>query len=357
MQVACSLPVTWTLSVRTLRVRLLILVGAGAWLYFIGLSLSHIASTATEAVPPRWWLYDWHVHWAGALDLVGRELYRGPLLLPGLPLPTPVFNLPPAAPAIAVPLLPLGREVAGIAWLVAGVGALSGAAYAAGRITGISWAVVGLLLVAYTGVPFFSGHIVLGNVNHLMLAIVVGFCWAYLNGHERTAGVLLGAAVAVKVWPVAIAVLLIRERRWAVLQWAVGFVAVQGVVFLLWLSPDVLPDMIAALRTEITPRGDPLVIWTAWARYEWGVPAWTGPALAVIALAIPARGRLGLGLAMIAGLSLIDNVWSHYLPTFAVAALLIGSGLVRPSRCSARRGLGSPTLRRGCSSSSGSAER
>lgn len=336
--------------VRRLRRRLLVGTGGFGWLYFVGLSLAHIIVGALDGDPPLWWLHDWHVHWAGARDLVERDLYHEALVLPGWPLPTPAFNLPPGSALIALPFLPLGRELGGITWLLLGFGCLVGASAAASHLLRLelAWAWIGMALLAYTGIPFFVGQIVLGNVNHIMLALLVAFAVTYLRGSERTAGILLGAAIAIKVWPVALAVLLVRERRWRTLTWAGGLVAVQGLAVLAWLGPDVLFPMTDALRIAIPYDQTSVVLWTTWARIALDAPAWLGPAAAVALLLIPARGPLGLGLGLLAGLSLINNVWSHYLPTFALSALLIGVGIAatRFHRTGKVRGAAGSVLRR-----------
>ena len=43
-----------------------------------------------------------------------------------IPLPTPVYNMPPGSAAIALPLLSLGREVGGAVWVLIGWGCLTG---------------------------------------------------------------------------------------------------------------------------------------------------------------------------------------------------------------------------------------
>ena len=45
-------------------------------------------------------------------------------------------------------------------------------------------------------------------------------------------------------------------------------------------------------------------------------------------VAIPARGRSGLGLGIIAGLSLNANLWFHYVWSFALGWTLLAAGIV-----------------------------
>lgn len=303
------------------------LLGAAGWLIFVFASVGHIVALGRRADPPLYWLYDWHVYYAGAVDLVERNLYRVPLELAGWPLPTNVFNLPPAAAGAALPLVPFGREVGGIIWLGVGLAAIGFAAIVAARIAEIpaGWAWMGVPLVAYTGVYFFIGHVTLGNVNHVLLGVVAAFVWAHFAREERIAGVMLGLAVAVKLWPAPLFLLLWRERRREELQWAIGTLAIQTLLYLVWLGPDVVPRIVDALRTAIPISPESPVLWTTWAREVLGTPGWLGPLLAAGLLLIPARGRLGLGLGILAGLTVISNIWDHYLPAFIFAGVLIGA--------------------------------
>lgn len=312
--------------IRAWRVRLLIFAGAIGWVAFLASVVGHIHAGWTADDPPIYWLYDWHVHYLGAIDFVERDLYRHGLSLPSWSLPSSVFNLPPASAAIAVPLLPLGRELGGLVWLLIGMACLVGSALLAVRVFGLShgWAWVGLAFFGYTGVYFFVGHVVLGNVNHIMLALLTGFAWAHLNGRVRLAGGLLGTAIAIKAWPITLLVLVARERRWKEIRWAVGLVLAQAVVILVWLGPDVLPAMAESLRVDLPLDPDAAFMWTTWLRQIVGVPPWGAPVLAAVLLLLPMRGAVGIGVGILAGLALINNVWNHYLPTVGLALLCVG---------------------------------
>lgn len=315
---------------RTRLQHLLITALAGSgWLLFAGRAAQSIVTYALGPDRNSVWLYDWRVYYAGALDFVGRDLYRdGGISVGKLAMPVAVFNNPPMAAVIPIPLLPFGYELGGLIWVVAGAIALLGSAFGAARVTrtsfGLAW--FGMFWLLYAAQPFFVRNTVLGNVNSFMLAIVVAFAWAHLKGHQRRAGMLLGLAIAIKVWPLLLAILLIRERRWLEIAWAGGLVAAQALLIVLWLGPDVLPNMVSALRTMVPIPAGVVVVWTTWAReaLDWW-PAWGSIAVAGLLVAMPARGRLGVGLAILAGLSLVANLWDHYLPTFAFAALLMAT--------------------------------
>ncbi len=100
-----------------------------------------------------------------------------------------------------------------------------------------------------------------------------------------------------------------------------GVIIIQGVILITWLGWDVLPSMIAALTAWLPTVPDD-ILWTSWARYWWGWPDWIGPVLAVAFVALPVRGTLAVALGLLAGLSLINNIWDHDLPTFAFIVVL-----------------------------------
>lgn len=292
--------------------------------------VSYAAGPAVDSV----WLYDWRVHYAGALDLVERDLYLdGGISVGALQMPVHVFNLPPASAVIAAPLLPFGYAGGGALWVAVGTLAMIAAGLGVWRIAGgvVLPAALGVFWVWYALQPFFVRVSVLGNVNSLILALIVAFLWAHLQGHQRTAGALLGAAIAIKAWPLLVGFVLVRERRWRELGWAGIVVAAQGMVIALWLGPGVVPEMVAALRTQVPIPNGVMVVWTSWVRESFGWwPWWGSILLACLLLAVPFRGRLGLALGLLAGLTLVANLWDHYLPTFAVvAALMLSSDQAR----------------------------
>jgi hypothetical protein len=281
------------------------------------------------------WLYDWNVYHAAAGQLMDRTLYRAALLQPGHELPIAAFNYPPLAAAWAIPLLPLGREPGGVVWLIAGVLATSIGALLGARALGLQWSwawvASGLGLAIYATSPYIAADVLLGNNNHLMLALVAGFALAHLSGHQRVAGLLLALAIGTKLWPVALLVLVLREGRLSELRWTVGALAVQGALTLAFLGPDVVAVMLAAVLGQNLARdamGDAPVLWTSALRvwWEWW-PVWGSYAIAGALLLVPVTGRLGLGLGIIAGLSLNANLWHHYAPVFVLGLLFIAFGL------------------------------
>jgi hypothetical protein len=314
-----------------------VLTVAGAlWAAWLTRSIGILAAHA-DLVPRRnTWLFDWNVYHAAALDLMDRTLYRVALVEPGHALPIEFFNYPPLAAAWAVPLLPFGREPGGVVWVVLMVLATSAGSLLGSRAIGLSWiwtlllAGVGLALYSYW--PHIVNDILLANNNHLVFGLMGGFALAHVRGHERVAGILLALAVGTKLWPVALIALLLRERRWREMRWLAGGVAVQGVLALAWLGPDVIGPMLPAIVGQNVSRGGTgtvPVLWTSWARAAWDWwPDWGGYAVASVLLVAPFAGLLGLGLGIIGGLSLNLYLWHHYAPVFGFGAVLVAMGTV-----------------------------
>lgn len=314
---------------------LVTVAGSLLWAVWMARALE-ILSRFANAVPRLdVWLYDFNVYHAAAGQLLDHGLYRGILVQPGHELPIGVFNYPPLAAAWAIPFLPFGREPGGVAWLMVGVLATSLGAVLGARALRLSWpwawALAGLTMAIYAKSPYIAADIALGNNNHLMLALVAGFALAHVRGHQRTAGILLALAIGTKLWPVALLVLLLRERRWPELRWTGGVLALQGIATLVWLGPDMLGPMLPAVLGQNLGReqGVAVVVWTTWARYvlAWW-PVWGSYAVAATLLLLPATGRFGLGLGIVAGLSLNSNLWHHYGPVFVLGFALIGTGLL-----------------------------
>lgn len=311
------------------RGRALVLPGLGllGWAAYATIS-GYAILEGWRVVNPIHHQIDWHVYAAGALDLLDRSLYREPLWFHGLSLPVPHLNLPPMAAAWALPLAWLPPIVGGMAWQAAMAAALAVATVLVARITAVPrpWLVAGIVLGAYAFHASYLDGLVGGTNNHLVLVLVAGFAWAQLAGRHRSAGTLLGLAVATKLWPVVLCVWLVRERRWQTLRWTGGLLALQAVVFLAWLGTDVVDEAVSALR--VTAATQPNVIGLSALRevFAWW-PAWVGPMLAVALLALPVTGRAGIGLGMLAGMALVPNLWMHYLPTVVAACALAWADL------------------------------
>jgi hypothetical protein len=301
-------------------------VGIGAWAASLVAWVVQITVQQFDPIPT--WLYDWHVYAAAARAFLEGTLYSEPLTS-AFPLPVVVFNYPPLSAILVAPLLVLPDQVAGTLWVSANIAAMGAAAIVTARLLRLSqalaWAGIGFLVFTFNP---WSWLALLGNNTPLVLLLVVGFVHYHMGGKQAWAGVLLGIAIGVKLWPAALLPLLLRERRWVSLLVVAGISAVVGLMTVLWLGPDVIGPAADSLRSrdDIKP-GNP-VFGITWLRenFDWW-PSWGGYAVAIGLAVIPARGRLGLGLGILAGMAAVPNLWRHYLPTVAVGFLLVAFGL------------------------------
>lgn len=309
-----------------LRTALLAAGGLLGWLFYFAIATAIIIAEPLRNSPQLAWQYDFHVYLGGARDLVEGTLYRVPLTLDSFPLPVSVFNLPPVSALAALPWAPFDPIAGGQVWLALmtvciGVGCVL-AAGAFGLRPAVLYGGIGAFL--YLLSPWFTADMLLGNNNGIVFPLVAGFILMHLRGRHRASGLLLGIAVAFKPWPLAFIPLLLRERSLREVYWATGVLVVQGVLFLGWLGPDVLPLMVGAIMSPVPIEpGVPVLGWT-YLRHYIGLPAWIGPLLGLLLLAIPVRGRMGLGLGLFAGLTLmVPNLWQHYLPVVVLGVALL----------------------------------
>jgi hypothetical protein len=273
------------------------------------------------------YLLDFHVHAAGAWDLLDGTLYRAELVHPGR-LPVDRFNYPPLAAAIAVPFAWLPDQVGGSAWVILDIVAMAGACVLATRILGLApgWAGIGFGL--FSVYPWALSTL-LGNINPLVLFLVLLFADLHLRGKQVESGIILGIAVGLKLWPITLVPLLLRERRWSAIVWLAWLLVLQAAVTVFLLGSDVVPHMIANLTYRLPLGPEDFVIGPS--ALEWW-PRWGGYLLAALLLLVPARGRMGIGLAMLAGMALVPNLWRHYFPTVVGAGLLILADVYRSRR-------------------------
>lgn len=308
---------------------LLFAVAVAGWVIFAYVSVFaittgwHLTSGGVRQV-------DWHVYALGARDLLHRSLYAGPLVTGGLVVSTPIYNLPPLSAVWPIPLVPLSMDTGGSVWQFVAASGVAAAAILAAATVGVPRPALlaGLVLGPLSLTLLYLEGLHLGTDNYLVVALVALFAWLALRGRERMAGLVLGLAIATKIWPVVLLVPMARERRWIVLSWAIGTVVVQAIAFVIWLGPDAVPRFLTALGTSIPATG--LLIGPSaveWLRPIWF--PWVGLAVAAALLALPTTGRTAIGLAIIAGLAPITNLWIHYAPTVLLAVALIVAGLVR----------------------------
>ena len=308
---------------RSFQARALTVLAATGWAVFAALSAITLIRGSVPGTGDVFQV-DWHVYWAGARDLLEGDLYRVPLDAGGRTLSATEFSLPPLSAAWAVPLLGLPVLVGGYAWQAMAAAAIAGSAIAAIGVVRVArpWLAAGLVLGPLSVTVLYLEGLHLATNNYLVLGLVAFGSWALLAGRNTLAGVLIGLAIATKLWPVTLLIVALRARRFRVVIWALGLFVVQGVLLFGWLGFDAIGSAIETFRNPIPPTGmliGPSAVPELRAAWHSGVGAIT----ALVLLALPMRGRTGIGVALLAGLAVVPNLWIHYAPTVLFAAALI----------------------------------
>ena len=310
---------------RNWRLAALLALGVAGWMFFAFAAWFTITK-GPQLTSGNIDHVDWHVYLAGARDLVNGVLYRVPLALDGRSLSSPVFNLPPMSAAIAVPFLGVPVDTGAAIWQVIAAASLAISISILMAICGVThrWAWAGIVATPLVLMAPVLEGLDIGTDNYLMLALVALFAWAYLNGHDTLSAGALALAIALKIWPAFLLVMVIRDRRWQVAWWVGGLVVAQALVFVAWLGPGVVPRAIEASRVSIPaigtvlgPSGWPPLrgVWTS------GIDL----VAAALLVVLPLRGRAAIGAGILAGLAIIINLWGSYLPTVLFALSLLAA--------------------------------
>lgn len=129
---------------------------------------------------------------------------------------------PPFAALISVPLGLLSFEAASALWLGVELLLLLGLAvllFADGGGRTISWRVAVAFCALLLWYPVFI-ELFFGQLSLALAVLLVASWQAAKGGRPRLAGVLVGAAIAIKLFPVVIAGYFLLKRRWSVVFWA-----------------------------------------------------------------------------------------------------------------------------------------
>ena len=262
----------------------------------------------------------------------------------------PNLNPPFLAVALA-PVSSLGLEVSYAAWaafsLFCALASCWGmvrtrSARTAGEV-GLLW--LWLMLLAY-----YPTHtaVMLGQVTLVLMAVLVGAWLAARNGRDRTAGLLLGLAVNLKLFVALLPLYLVWQRRWRAAGWTVvsaggialatlplvGFAAYREYVSLLptvdWYSSNWNASY-ASVFTRVLGGSENQPFVNAPALANAAVALCSAVTVAMLAwLTRPAREPsrlvcfdLGFGLTMIAMLLLSPLGWMYYFPLLAMPGYLV----------------------------------
>ncbi|MFF7167781.1 glycosyltransferase 87 family protein [Streptomyces sp. NPDC008086] len=149
------------------------------------------------------------------------------------------FTYPPFAAVVMLPMALVGLQVAIAVALLLNLAAL---AFALRVLAGRAWRRYGWYggALAVCGLALFEplrDTFSFGQVNILLLALVLLDCWLLASGRERWAGVGIGLAAAIKLTPAAFIGLLLVARRRRAAAVAAG-VAAAATALAAWVVPD-----------------------------------------------------------------------------------------------------------------------
>jgi alpha-1,2-mannosyltransferase len=284
-------------------------------------------------------LIDLQVYRAGGEHvLAGAPLYEGGVLL-DLP-----FVYPPFAAVLFAPLALLPLDLLKALWTAAGIALLAYAAHRCAPRAGLPAAV--LLAVVATALDPVRTTLYLGQINIVLLALVVGDLLGRQDSRFRGVGV--GLAAAVKLTPLLFVGYLLATRRWrAAATASVTFVAAAALGFLFapadsvtfWLDGTFLAaDRISDVAGPSNHSLNGLLGRLGAAGLPWLVSA--AVLLAVtVALAVRAHRSgdevLALTLCGLASAALAPFAWSHHYVWVVPLAVLLGGRAVAGDRWAA----------------------
>jgi hypothetical protein len=266
------------------------------------------------------WGYDFSAYWAAAANvLTGNPIYSAEQLAGTYsPQQQYLYLYPPFFAVAMTPFAAVFDDYRVANWVWAGIGALLVVATVrlvdrSERITSgrDGWLLVG----AAFAFPPVVGELVMGNVHLLLLALFAG-SWAALRRPDAgrsaaiLAGVLIGIATLIKIFPAVLILWLVLRRRWtsafaAVAAMSVLVIATLPVIGLQpWLDyPTVLLNLGAPIDTRDTVAP---IVWLS-------------------SIVPPAVARLlvvGAGLAIVAGTSQRRSEAVSYAVAVAVSVLI-----------------------------------
>jgi hypothetical protein len=271
---------------------------------------------------------------------------------------------PPTSVLLAVPFAVLDFPDAAFAWNLLSLAALGVSLWLMGRQLGVPmtiWSVFPAIVILLLCNALWQ-QVMLAQLNLVLLLMITGLWAADRSGRWRTAGILLGAATAIKLFPGFLFVYFALRRQWWVVVAGVVSLAVLTALTALILGPDTYRTYVL----DVMPRVE--VFQSRWGNasligfwrklfdpvatdQETIVPLWRSPpafragallsCLALIAVLVPVVWRAGtrrqcdaaFGLAVTAMLLVSPITWSHaflllLLPLAMVWLWLPSTGLV-----------------------------
>ncbi|MFF4509372.1 glycosyltransferase 87 family protein [Streptomyces sp. NPDC001401] len=205
----------------------------GRLLLVLALAAAVTAFTATVPMLRDW--FDLRVYYGAVNSWIhhGGRIYD--YQVPGT---TYGFTYPPFAAVSMLPMALVGWRTAVAGSLLLNLAALAWILHiltegAWRRYGWFAWALGACLLALFEPVrDTFS----FGQVNLLLLALVLTDAWLLTNGRERWAGVGIGLAAAIKLTPAVFIGLLLLARRWRAAALA-SAVTAGATAFAAWVAP------------------------------------------------------------------------------------------------------------------------
>ena len=275
---------------------------------------------------------------------------------------------PPSSVLLAFPLVRLDFPDAFLAWNILSLAALGVSLWLLARGLNISlkrWVVFPVITLSLLCNPLLE-QLRQGQLNLALLLLITGVWGADRSERTRTAGILLGLAAAIKLFPGFLIVYFLARRRWGASAWAVATFLAVTVLTIAVLGADAYRDYFKDVLPVVQSfRGgwdnsSLIGYWTRLfdtnpnrARYLWPMQAlWEYPTFAWAASAISIacvtsasvwamRRRvdcdLSFALALTAMLLVTPIVWEHYFlvltPSLVIAwcklpPMLLTRGLI-----------------------------
>jgi hypothetical protein len=191
--------------------------------------------------PPRTLIQDFYQEWASARNFFGsRPVYTrhevtAPIYVDYHDDPDKLIIRvnahPPTSVLLALPFAFLDHSDAFLAWALLSLAALALSLWIVVRQLGIrftAWSLLPLVTLLLICSPFRQ-HMNQGQINLILLPLITGAWAAERSGRPGWAGVFLGLATAIKLFPGFLFVYYLLRGRWKVL-WAgaLSFLAVTG---------------------------------------------------------------------------------------------------------------------------------
>lgn len=284
-------------------------------------------------------LIDLQVYRAGGEHvLAGAPLYAGGVLL-DLP-----FVYPPFAAVLFAPLALLPLDLLKVLWTGAGIALLAYVVHRCAPRAG--WQSVVLLAVVATALDPVRTTLYLGQINLVLLALVVGDLLG--RPGSRLRGVGVGLAAAVKLTPLLFVGYLAATRRWRAAGTALAtFAAAAGLGFLLapadsvafWLDGTFLAaDRISDVAGPSNHSLNGLLSRLGAQGLPWLVAA---AALGVVTILLAVRAHrageelLAVTLCGLASAALAPFAWSHHYVWVVPLAVLLAARTLAGDRWAA----------------------